>query len=250
MNITIYICCYTGIQAPHCTTLGALLLAMLLYARRSRTSFSHAVGSLTATCTWTLVGLPCCHVHLDPRVRLNNHNLPPGQAPELPRVSGPGAVPVQPHVPIPGIKIASTLPSCRVGSEAAMCHRTRGRPHAATCSRTRQLASPTQPSRGPDPELLRVSGTGVGSVIITLSGHIGAGRAHLSRSGLDNLLVQLSPPEGPTPSRCMSLEPERAQSSLRSLTSCATTRWGRQGTFKPAVGGQCYSYGHGVSPPS
>jgi hypothetical protein len=91
MNITIYICCYTGIQAPHCTTLGALLLAMLLYARRSRTSFSHAVGSLTATCTWTLVRLPCCHVHLDPRVRLNNHNLPPGQAPELPRVSGPGA---------------------------------------------------------------------------------------------------------------------------------------------------------------
>jgi hypothetical protein len=51
-------------------------------------------------------------------------------------------------------------------------------------------------------------------------------------------LLQLSPPEGRTPNRYLSPNPERVRSSSHFLTSRATTRRGRQGTYKPAIGSQ------------
>jgi hypothetical protein len=51
-----------------------------------------------------------------------------------------------------------------------------------------------------------------------------------------NLLLQLHPPEGRDPEPLCVSESGRALSSSSFLTSRATTRRGRQGTFKPIVG--------------
>jgi hypothetical protein len=125
---------------------------------------------LPTTCTRAPVGLPCCHVCLNPRARLNNLCLPPGQAPKLPHVFGPGAgsrAAVCPQT-LTSSYFNSALPQGRLPS----CHMSPDMGRAPCCYVFPDLAtcySNFVLSKGSTPEQLRVSGPGVGLFIITLS---------------------------------------------------------------------------------